>query len=76
MAKTKAKQVHVSGSRSEGYKVTAGDYIVGTAATKKEAVTLGKEVAQLNEAELFIHGVDGKIKDKNSYGNDPIQIPG
>jgi hypothetical protein len=28
-------------------------------------------IAKKNEAEVVIHGRDGKIRDKDSYGNDP-----
>lgn len=38
--------------------------------TQKEAIEIGKTVAQNNSSELIIHGRDGKIREKNSYGND------
>ena len=31
----------------------------------------GRELAINQQAELIIHGVDGKIQNSNSYGNDP-----
>ncbi len=40
--------------------------------TKKEAIELGKKIAKNQKSELVIHGIDGKIQDKDSYGNDPI----
>jgi uncharacterized protein YdaT len=39
--------------------------------TQADAIQRGKEIAKNNESELIIHGKDGKIRDKNSYGNDP-----
>lgn len=39
--------------------------------TQEEAMTKAKEVAKNQEAELMIHGRDGKIREKNSYGKDP-----
>nr|MDC2856665.1 DUF2188 domain-containing protein [Ningiella sp. W23] len=30
-----------------------------------------KGVAQNQKSELYVHGKDGKIREKNSYGNDP-----
>lgn len=38
--------------------------------TQKEAIEIGKSVASNNKSELIIHGKDGKIREKNSYGND------
>lgn len=40
--------------------------------TKQEAIDYAREIAKNQEAELVIHGKDGKIQDKDSYGNDPI----
>lgn len=41
-------------------------------ATQKEAIDYGRKVAINQQLELVIHGVNGKIRDKDSYGNDPI----
>jgi hypothetical protein len=38
--------------------------------TQKEAIEIGKSVAQNRESELLIHGKNGKIRQKDSYGND------
>ena len=39
--------------------------------TQAEAVERAKQIAKNNGQEVCIHGVDGKIRQKNSYGNDP-----
>ena len=39
--------------------------------TQKDAITRGKNVARNLNTELFIHRPDGRIRDRNSYGNDP-----
>lgn len=39
--------------------------------TKKEAEEYARERAREEGGELTIHGKDGKIQDKDSYGNDP-----
>ncbi|AMR78067.1 DUF2188 domain-containing protein [Cupriavidus nantongensis] len=44
--------------------------------TQEEAVAAGTERAKLKQVELFIHGRDGKIRERNSFGNDPRDIPG
>jgi len=39
--------------------------------TQKEAIQLAKEIAKNQESEAVIHGRDGRIRDKDSYGKDP-----
>jgi uncharacterized protein YdaT len=39
--------------------------------TQKEAISRGREVAQNQGSELFIHGRDGQIRERDSHGNDP-----
>ena len=40
--------------------------------TKKEAVKRARQIAKNKKSELVIHNRDGKISDKDSYGNDPF----
>ncbi len=44
--------------------------------TQREAISRGRQIAQNQHEELSIHGVDGKIREAWSYGNDPCNIPG
>lgn len=39
--------------------------------TKNEAISFAKEIAKNQKSELVIHNKDGKISDKDSFGNDP-----
>lgn len=39
--------------------------------TQKGAIKQGRTQARSNQSELRIHGKDGKIRDSDSYGNDP-----
>ncbi len=39
--------------------------------TQKQAINVAKGIAQNQKSELIIQGRDGKIKSKDSYGNDP-----
>ncbi|MBS1517919.1 MAG: DUF2188 domain-containing protein [Bacteroidetes bacterium] len=39
--------------------------------TKQEAVERARRIAKNQKTELVIHNRDGKICDKDSYGNDP-----
>ena len=38
--------------------------------TQREAIETGKIHAKNQKSELLIHGRDGKIREKNSYGKD------
>lgn len=44
--------------------------------TKDEAAAAGREAAQTDEVEHVIKNQDGQIGSKNSYGNDPRNVPG
>ncbi|MGX4686336.1 DUF2188 domain-containing protein [Vagococcus sp. JNUCC 83] len=39
--------------------------------TQREAQQRAREIAINQKSEVVIHGVDGKIRAKDSYGNDP-----
>ena len=39
--------------------------------TQAEAIEAARETARNQRAEVVIHGRDGRIRDKDSYGNDP-----
>lgn len=39
--------------------------------TEKEAVARAREIAKNQGTELYIHGKDGKIRHRDSYGRDP-----
>lgn len=39
--------------------------------TQKEAIDYAREIAMNQQTEVVIHDRHGKIRDKDSYGNDP-----
>jgi hypothetical protein len=41
---------------------------------KREATIIARDIARNNRSEVVIHGKDGKIQDKDSYGNDSNSI--
>ena len=41
---------------------------------QSDAIDRGRIIAQNEHSELIIHGEDGKIRDKDSYGNDPVRL--
>jgi len=44
--------------------------------TQAEAIQRGRDIAKNQKSELLIHGKDGQIREKNSYGNDPYPPKG
>jgi hypothetical protein len=42
-----------------------------THATQAEATRAGREIARANQSELLVHGRNGKIRVRSSYGRDP-----
>ncbi|AIU82592.1 DUF2188 domain-containing protein [Bacillus velezensis] len=44
--------------------------------TQKDAINAGRDIARNQKSELVIHGKNGKIRQKDSYGNDPYPPKG
>ena len=44
--------------------------------TQQEAFEAARDIARKQESEVLIHGRDGKIRERNSYGNDPYPPKG
>lgn len=39
--------------------------------TQRAAIDRGTSIARNQESELLVHGRNGQIRERNSYGNDP-----
>ena len=67
-----AKNVHIT-PRSNGWAViSAGAERASIIApTQAAAAAIGRQMAQNRESELFIHGRNGQIRERNTYGPDP-----
>lgn len=39
--------------------------------TQREAIEAATKTARRERTEVYIHGQDGRIRERNSYGNDP-----
>ena len=50
--------------------------IRSTHETQGQAINQGRGLAEQEHGELVIHGQDGQIREKDSHGNDPRNIPG
>ena len=44
--------------------------------TQQQAIQAGREIAQNQGSELLIHGQNGQIRARDSYGNDPYPPKG
>jgi hypothetical protein len=40
--------------------------------TQQGAIEAGREVARNQGSELFVHGRDGRIRERDSHGGDPF----
>lgn len=45
--------------------------VSSTYATQDEAIQAGRAIARNQRTELYIHGQDGRIRERRSFGNDP-----
>jgi hypothetical protein len=44
--------------------------------TQAEARTAAREIARRNRSELLVHGRNGQIRERSSYGSDPRRSRG
>lgn len=58
---------------SEGWAVkpAGGDRASSVHRTQQEAVDRAREIARNQGTELFIHGANGQIRERDSHGHDP-----
>jgi hypothetical protein len=66
------KSQHVVRNGDGGWAVKKGGSSRATKnfKTQQEAIDYGREVAKNQHAEFYVHGRDGRIREKDSYGND------
>lgn len=69
---------HVTPHPNGGWQVKGAGNSKATkrTATQAEAVKIARSIAVNQKAELLIHGENGRIREKNSYGNDPFPPKG
>jgi hypothetical protein len=72
-----AKNQHIV-KHPEGWAVKGAGNSRATKVTKtqQEAIDKGRGIAKNQESELFIHGRNGRIRERDSHGNDPSKIKG
>jgi len=65
------KSVHVVPHEGAwGVRVEDSPRLVSTHRTQAAATKAGRALAKRNSVELFIHGADGRIVDRDSFGGD------
>lgn len=62
----------------EGWAVNpaGGEKASSIHSTQRAAIDRGREIAQNQGTELLIHGRDGRIRERDSHGNDPFPPKG
>lgn len=56
-----------------GWVNSVGGHSTGVAhRTQEAAIDAGRRIAIANESEHFIHGRNGQIRERNTYGTDPF----
>ncbi len=67
------KNQHVTPHAGGGWQVKGAGNGKATVVTttQREAIAQAKRIAVHQKSEVVIHGTDWKIREKNSYGNDP-----
>ena len=69
----KARNIHVV-PRNDGWAIRKEGTSRATSVheTQRDAVEAGREIARNQSSELVIHGRDGRIRERDSYGADPL----
>jgi hypothetical protein len=74
---SKGKNQHVV-PHDNGWAVKGAGNSKATAVTptQKEANQIAIQIAKNQQSEVLIHGENGRIRERNSYGNDPFPPKG
>ena len=65
------KNIHIVPADTKWAVKPEGSKPVSTHLTQRAAEEAGRKLAKQNQSELVTHRPDGRIRDKDSYGNDP-----
>ncbi len=69
---SKKRDIHVVPHKDGWATKKEGAQRVGTTTdTQKQAIERARDQAKREKVEVVIHGRDNKIRDSDSYGNDP-----
>lgn len=67
------KNQHVTKHPAGGWQVKGAGNSCATVrtSTQREAISIARDIARSQNSELFIHGTNGQIRERDSYGHDP-----
>lgn len=64
---------HVNGWAVKG---AGNDRATSVHTTQREAIAAARDIARNQHSELLVHGENGRIRERDSYGNDPFPPKG
>ena len=72
------KNQHVTRHPDGGWQVKGAGNKRATirTSTQKQSIDCAQSIARNQKSELFVHGLNGKIRTRTSYGNDPFPPKG
>lgn len=72
-----AKNVHVV-PHPQGWavRIEGNDRATSVHDTQRDAIDSGRDRARRDGTEILIHGENGRIRERDSYGNDPYPPKG
>ena len=72
------KNQHVTPHPDGGWQVKGAGNSKATIRTntQAEAIAVAREIARNQESELIIQGMNGRIRERDSYGNEPYPPDG
>lgn len=62
----------VKHERGWAVKGAGNERATGVYGTQAEAIDAGRRIVQNQRSELLVHGRDGRIRSKDSFGPDPV----
>lgn len=59
-----------------GVKGAGNEKFTAICNTQRECIDIARQISRNQHSELFIHGQNGQIRSRDSYGNDPFPPKG
>jgi hypothetical protein len=71
MPKKRNQHVVPTGDGKWGVRGEGNERLTRVTNTQREAIDAARDIARNQGSEVVIHRPDGRIRDRDSYGNDP-----
>ena len=73
-----ARNQHVTPHPQGGWQVKreGADRATVRTSTQREAISIGRSISRNQGTELFIHGRNGQIRERDTHGHDPCPPKG